>query len=96
MSERGDALLDAISESLYEWADGDVGSPSVIRAICEHLGITWADVDSAKMAAAILGSDYSGRYSLEGGVTSPSKLEKMADALATLLEAPEGEREPSV
>jgi hypothetical protein len=89
MSDEREGLRERIAQAPepVAWRERRHAPVAIARAICEHLGITWDDVDSGNMAAAILGSDYSGRYSLEGGVTSPSKLRETADALATLLEA---------
>lgn len=78
MSERGDALRGALCEKL-DTTHGQ--GRRIARAICEHLGVTWADVD---VLDAFLKSGLVWEANPKSG---PAPYLKVRDALATLFEA---------
>ena len=71
MTDRGDALISAITQTFHTIKHMERIEPAVAHAICEHLGITWEDVKAVR--------EWTDEY--------PTMAPDLSDALATLLEA---------
>lgn len=81
MSERAKALREVIGESCGRWYQDGGHRSDVAHAICEHLGLSWEDVERLDDAAL----DLSGKGL--GGIRRAGHIDSVRDAIATLLEA---------
>lgn len=90
MTDRGDALLDVIWEAADDFANCEIGTDGIAKAICEHLGITREDVDILRDASydppGYVSPGYVFSPGWRGGRSSSNLLE-IADKIATLVEA---------
>lgn len=84
MSERAKQLRTRIIGAIAVHGGSRTLDVGVARAICEHLGIDWEEVDQIAYAASgYLSGDFLGKSGHAPGM----RLKRTSDALATLLEA---------